>query len=166
MKKVLPIIIPMILIVIIGTVFLGRTIYPLKFKEDIKKYSKEYNIDPYLVAGIIKSTSGFRELNYIKGEKSGVMEIREETAMDWAKKMGIENFKPEQLKDVSTNIKLGTWYLGELKKQNNNTDYIIRGWIERHEKYGYKYEENIKKRHIKTIKKAIRMYRLFYIGSL
>ena len=42
------------------------------------------------------------------------MQIMPETGEWIAGEMGIENFTPDQLTNVQTNIKMGTWYLAYL----------------------------------------------------
>ncbi|QZY55205.1 transglycosylase SLT domain-containing protein [Crassaminicella profunda] len=165
MKKFI-ILFVVIAILISGFLFLGRAAYPLKYQSEIKKYSAEYNVDPALVAAIIRNQSGFKALGYKKGEKSGVMEIRDFAAKKWAKEMGMENFEGKMLADPSINIQLGTWYLGKLTKQNDNIDTIIEGWCNRHASGGIKLDKDEIDRYMENCKDARNIYNILYGISL
>ena len=66
-----------------------HAIYPVRYYEYIDKYSRENNLDEYLVMGVIKAES-----NYIHDAHSGVarglMQLTDDTAVWVADKMGIE----------------------------------------------------------------------------
>ena len=58
--------------------------------------------------------SKFNEDAFSHRGASGLMQIMPETGEWIAGEMGIENFTPDQLTNVQTNIKMGTWYLAYL----------------------------------------------------
>lgn len=125
---------------LLGSGWLEKFIYPLKYSEYVEKYAEEYNIDKYLVYSVIKAESKFRaDAESHKGAK-GLMQIGDTTAK-WAEtEIGIDStkmFEPE------TNIKTGCWYLQRLYKEFGNRDLVIaaynggsgnvRKWLETHE---------------------------------
>lgn len=87
--------------------------YPTKYMGIIKENSEKYNIDPLLILALIKAESGFNESAVSPQGAKGLMQLQDKTAQWCAEKIGIKNFKAEQLFDPKINIKLGTWYLGE-----------------------------------------------------
>jgi soluble lytic murein transglycosylase len=106
-----------------------RKIYVLNYKSYILLYSKEYSVDPYLVAAIIRAESNFQEDAKSHKDAYGLMQITEPTALWAAKKMGINNFKKESLYNAETNIKIGCWYILDLSKEfNGKTDLVLAAY--------------------------------------
>lgn len=165
-QKIIISICVVLVVVIAGGLVFGRQAFPLKYKDTIKEYAKDYNVDPYLVAALIRRQSGFYDVGYKKGDKSGPMEIREKTAMEWAKEIGIKGYKNEMVGDVDTNIKLGTWYLSKLKKESKNMEDILAGWCNRHVKEGIKLTEQEIERFVELTKKMVRNYKIIYPFAL
>lgn len=88
---------------------LMKALYPLRYEEYILEYTKEYNLDEYLVMALIKAES-----NYIydahSGVATGLMQITDETATWIAEKMSIE-FSKADIKNPKININMGCYYL-------------------------------------------------------
>lgn len=86
-----------------------KALYPLRYEEYILEYTKEYNLDKFLVMALIKAES-----NYIydahSGVATGLMQITDETANWIAEKMSIE-FSKDDIKNPVTNINMGCYYL-------------------------------------------------------
>ncbi|AFS78006.1 lytic transglycosylase-like protein [Gottschalkia acidurici 9a] len=106
-----------------------KTIYPIKYQDYIKKYSKEYNIDPLFVASIIKVESKFdKDAQSIKNAR-GLMQIASITGEWAAKEIGIENYNDDLLYDPEVNIRIGCWYIDKLRKQfNNNLQLVVAAY--------------------------------------
>lgn len=108
---------------------IGRKIYPLKYQEYIKQYSAEYDIDPYLVASVIKVESNYNKHALSNKNAVGLMQLTPTTAKEVAEKMQIENFTPDMLLDAELNIKMGCWYLHNLKEEfGENTELILAAY--------------------------------------
>jgi len=106
-----------------------RKIYVLDYKSYITAYSKEYSIDPYLVAAIIRAESNFQKDAKSHKDAYGLMQITEPTAVWAAKKMGIKDFKKESLYDPEINIKMGCWYVMDLSKEfSGKTDLVLAAY--------------------------------------
>lgn len=93
------------------TIFM-KSLYPLRYEELIYEYSKEYNLDEFLVMALIKAES-----NYIYDAHSGVarglMQITDETALWIAEKLSLD-FSLEDIENPRTNINMGCFYLSYL----------------------------------------------------
>ena len=100
-------------IVIIAPVF-WRVLYPMPYRSSIESYSGEYDLDPRLVAAVIKVESNFRpDAASHKGAR-GLMQVIPTTG-DWiATQIGLPNFSDARLYDPDVNIRLGCWYLRNL----------------------------------------------------
>lgn len=104
----------MIFLVLAGLKF-GKEVsikmrYPVEYSTYIVKYAEKNDLDPYLVIGVIK-----QESNFVADARSpyagGLMQLTEETADDYAKKMGLKNYN---YMDPETNIKIGCYVLSNL----------------------------------------------------
>lgn len=89
-------------------------IYPLRHEDIVKKYAEKYELDPYMVLGLIKAESNFvTDAESHQGAK-GLMQLTNSTAIWVAEKNGIEDFDVASLADPETNISLGCWYIDYL----------------------------------------------------
>ncbi len=86
-------------------------IFPLKYQQEIAIASESYEVDPILIASVIKSESGF-DANAVSSKGAvGLMQLLPTTAEYLAKKM---NYGDYDLYDISDNINLGSYYLSLL----------------------------------------------------
>ena len=88
-----------------------KKIYPLKYSEYVEKYSKEYNIDPYMTYAIIKAESNFDSEAKSSSEAIGLMQIMEETAEDVIATLDFEEYN---LYSPNDNIQIGIKYFSYL----------------------------------------------------
>lgn len=121
---------------LIGTIVWQQVIFPaidkkqytLEYPTLIQKYSKQYDLDPYLVASIIHVESGNRQDAESSVGAIGLMQIMPTTGEWIAGKLKIENFTTEKLKDPELNIQMGCWYLNFLKERFDSTDTVIAAY--------------------------------------
>lgn len=113
---------PLILIVLcalfVQSDWLGRWIYPISYKEEIKQNAEQYGLDPLLIAAIIRVESNYK-LNAVSSKGAiGIMQIMPDTA-EWILKQ--DNFGRITTKDAGNEahagIQLGSWYVKELNRQ-------------------------------------------------
>lgn len=116
------------LIAIMGLVFL-TTNYPIGYKSMILEYSKEYNLDPYLVASIINVESKFDKDAISQKDARGLMQISPSTGKWASEVLELENYKEDILFDPETNIRIGTWFLSTLFKEfDGNLDLVLAAY--------------------------------------
>lgn len=121
-------IISIILIIIIAYIFhplILKRFLPIKFQEEIIKYSKVYNVEPYLIAAVIKVESNFNPYANSPKEARGLMQIMPSTGFWAAEKIGLEDFYIEELYTSEINIEIGAWYLQNLNKQFNGNIQLV-----------------------------------------
>ena len=85
--------------------------FPMPFKELVLKRTKEIDLDPAYVYGLIRQESRFVMDAKSTVGASGLMQIMPKTAVWTAKKIGLINFRPETLSSREVNISIGTGYL-------------------------------------------------------
>lgn len=115
----------MIIIAIFSAKSVIRYYFPLKYSDYIVKYSKEYGLDAYFVMAVIKTESNFKR--NVKSNKNaiGLMQITPDTAKWAAEKMNITDFQEGMLYDPEFNIRMGCWYLNDLKMEFNNNMKLV-----------------------------------------
>ena len=91
-----------------------RFVYMWDYQQDIITYSEKNNVDPFLIAAIIKNESNFKHTAVSGVGAVGLMQIMPETGRWIAEQMGLENYHDDDLYLTKTNIRMGCWYIGEL----------------------------------------------------
>ncbi len=91
-----------------------RSTYPIKYEEYVERYSRDNDIDKFLVYAVIKTESGFHPDAVSGVGARGLMQIMEDT-FDWIKfRMGDEDTVYYDMYDPQTNIRYGCYLLGFL----------------------------------------------------
>ena len=90
---------------------------PLLYEREIKEYAERNNIPASLVASVIKNESRFVASAVSKSGAIGLMQIMPETGIWIAQQMGWAGFKQNLINEPAVNIRLGCWYLSELKHE-------------------------------------------------
>lgn len=98
------------------------------YSEKIEAYSEIYGLDPYLVAAIIKTESGFDKDIVSSMGAVGLMQIMPSTGEWIARQLNIESFSIEMLKNEDVNIEMGCWYLNYLKNQLKYTNEMLAAY--------------------------------------
>ena len=83
----------------------------MPFRESVTRRAREINLDPAYVYGLIRQESRFIMDARSHVGASGLMQVMPATARWTARKIGINDFKDEQINNRETNIAIGTGYL-------------------------------------------------------
>ena len=90
---------------------LEKRAYKLQYSAEIKEYSREFHVDPYLVAAVIHCESSNRHTVVSRAGAKGLMQIMPDTGFWIAEKLGEEDFSEDELFEPKVNIRFGCWYL-------------------------------------------------------
>lgn len=120
-------------IVVVVLLFVVRSVlynkvYPYKYKDYIDKYSADYDLDPLFVLSVIKAESNFDDDAKSQKSAHGLMQITDSTAKWASKEMGITYNNATDLKNVEYNIRMGCWYLNNLRAEFNNLDLVLASY--------------------------------------
>lgn len=180
MKKIVSLILVLILAFVASIMYL-KLVYPLAYEDLIQKYSREYGIDPYLIAAIINVESRYDKNALSSKEARGLMQISPITGEWAAKELSIADFDLEKLYDPDINIRIGSWYLKVLEEEFNGSLQLIlaaynggsgnvSNWLKNEEysqdglvltKIPFKETEE----YIKKVEKNIKIYNILYKNS-
>ncbi|MDU1316003.1 lytic transglycosylase domain-containing protein [Anaerococcus hydrogenalis] len=99
----------------------------IAYQDEIKKYSEKYNMDPLLIASIIKVESDYDNGAHSNQNAKGLMQLLDSSAKHSAELIG-EEYYPDKLKDVDYNLNLGVGYFNYLYKYYNNVDLALAAY--------------------------------------
>jgi len=88
-----------------------RQRFPMPFRELVLQRSREIGLDPAYVFGLIHQESRFVLDARSHVGAAGLMQLMPATARATAQRIGLRDFRPEQVDDIDLNIRLGTTYL-------------------------------------------------------
>lgn len=95
---------------------LFKSMYPLRYEDEITASASAHGVDPYLVAAVIRSESSWDpEASSHQGAR-GLMQLMPETAQDMVSKGLVDGrrYSYENLEDPAINIEYGCAYLSYL----------------------------------------------------
>ncbi len=116
--------------------------YPVKFRNELLRYSKSRGIDPRFVLSIMKQESSFKANAKSPAAARGLLQLTYDTALKYNKEAGFVNLQATDLYNPGTNIAVGSVYIAELKVEfgslyeaiaasyNGGEDNAAR-WLER-----------------------------------
>lgn len=125
LKKRIRAIIFLFIILGLGFLYLNMK-YPIGYNSTIKKYAKQYDLDPYLIASIINVESSYNKEAISPKSARGLMQIGPQTGQWASEEIGIEDYSEDKLFDPEINIMIGSWYLDRLKSEfDDNLDHVL-----------------------------------------
>ena len=101
-----------------------KKIYPTKYNEYVEKYSKENNVDKYMIYAIIKAESNFKSDVKSNSNAIGLMQLLEDTAVEMSNSIKQDEITEESLYDPEMNIKLGISYYSYLLKHYRGNNIL------------------------------------------
>ena len=103
--------------------YFARYAYPFHFREIIIAEAHKNELEPLLVAAVIRVESRFRKEAQSSRGARGLMQVMPETGLWVAEQIGMDAFTEDSLYDPSINIAIGTWYLQDLFCQFDGNIY-------------------------------------------
>ncbi len=85
--------------------------FPMPYEAAVVKRAREIGLDPAYVYGLIRQESRFVTDARSGVGASGLMQVMPATARWTARKIGLTDFRPQQITEHDTNILIGTAYL-------------------------------------------------------
>ncbi|WP_274649740.1 lytic transglycosylase domain-containing protein [Paenibacillus humicola] len=98
--------------------WLGKWMYPIHYRDDIRISSENYGLEPHLVAAIIRVETNYNTGLQSKKGALGIMQMMPDTA-EWIVQQGkFSNITPSMLSErADISIEIGAWYLHSLHQQ-------------------------------------------------
>ena len=85
--------------------------FPLPYRSDLERFSKQNNLDPYLMAALIRQESEFDAKVTSRANARGLTQIEPATGRELSRKLKIPAYTTAKLFQPSLNLQFGTYYL-------------------------------------------------------
>jgi soluble lytic murein transglycosylase len=91
--------------------------FPLPYREELERFSKQNGLDPFVVAALIRQESEFDPKAVSKANARGLTQILPETGRELSRRLKVKSFTTAALFQPAVNLELGTFYLKTLTSQ-------------------------------------------------
>ena len=119
-----------------------HALFPIPYKEEIVEWSTQRQLNPLLVAALIRQESRFEKQIRSSAGAVGLMQVMPDTGKWVAQKIDLKEYDVEKPSD---NIQLGTWFLDFTHKEYDNNSLLaiasynagpgnVSNWVK---KYGF-----------------------------
>lgn len=88
--------------------------FPTAEIDAIYRHGLAFDLDPFLVLGLMRQESVYRQWALSPVGAIGLMQVMPRTGARVAALIGDRRYSPEDLEDPSINVRYGTWYLSRL----------------------------------------------------
>jgi soluble lytic murein transglycosylase len=92
-------------------------LFPLPYKADLLRTARERDLDPYLLAGLIRQESEFDPRALSRAKAYGLTQIRPATGRQYARKAGVSRVTARVLYQPAANLKIGSYILRSMLDQ-------------------------------------------------
>jgi soluble lytic murein transglycosylase len=93
-------------------------LFPLPFRGDLTRSARERNLDPNLLAGLIRQESEFNPQALSHAKAYGLTQVRPSTGKLYARKAGVSRFSSRLLFQPAANLKIGASILKSMLDDN------------------------------------------------
>ncbi len=93
-------------------------LFPLPYKDALVANAKANQLDPYLVAGLIRQESEFNPQALSRANAYGLTQVKPDTGRQYARRAGVAVFTNRLLFQPATNLKIGTTVLRSMLDHN------------------------------------------------
>ena len=102
-----------------------KALYPTPYEKEVRQFSKEYQLDPFLVFAIMRETSQFLFSSFdYKEERSGVFKLKIKTGKEIALRIGDYWKDGSDLLNPQKSIQYTCFYLNWLNQKSNHNLYL------------------------------------------
>jgi soluble lytic murein transglycosylase len=108
--------------------FYWEALFPKPYWPDLKKFSSQNALDPYLVASLIRQESEFNPGAISRANALGLMQLLPKVGSAVAKQEKLKHFSSDQLFTPEINLQLGTRYFREMVDKFGAFEYALAAY--------------------------------------
>jgi soluble lytic murein transglycosylase len=105
-----------------------EALFPKPYWPDLKKFSSQNALDPYLVASLIRQESEFNPGAVSRANALGLMQLLPKVGNSVAKQEKLKHFSSDQLFTPEINLQLGTRYFREMVDKFGAFEYALAAY--------------------------------------
>ena len=104
-------------------------LYPLPWADELRSSAKPYDLDPYLVAGLIRQESEFDPKAVSRAGAMGLMQVMPAVGRELARRLGVSGYSTSRLHDPGISLRFGTFHFKEaLDEFQNNLELTLAAY--------------------------------------
>lgn len=103
-------------------------LFPKAFWADVKRFSSENGLDPYLVAALIRQESAFNPNAVSRANAVGLMQLLPKVGRGMAKQEKLRHFNTQELFQPRINLQLGTRYFRSMVDRFGSFEYALAAY--------------------------------------
>ena len=105
-----------------------EALFPKPYWTDLKKFSSQNALDPYLVASLIRQESEFNPAAVSRANAVGLMQLLPKVGSAVAREEKLKHFSSSQLFTPEVNLQLGTRYFREMVDKFGAFEYALAAY--------------------------------------
>jgi soluble lytic murein transglycosylase len=105
-----------------------EALFPKPYWGDLKRYSAQQGLDPYLVASLIRQESEFNPAAVSRANAVGLMQLLPVTGKKAAKDLKLHHYSSNQLFTPGVNMQLGTYYFKTMVDKFGSFEYALAAY--------------------------------------
>jgi len=105
-----------------------KVIFPVDFWPLLQKYSKERNLDPYLVAALVAQESNFDPVVVSHANAYGLMQVLPSTGRSYARRLGVRPFSTRRLTEAEVNVRIGTQIFSDTIRKFGGVHFALAAY--------------------------------------
>jgi len=94
-------------------------LFPMPYRSDLVAAADAHNIDPYLLAGLIRQESEFNPEALSRANAYGLTQVRPSTGRMYARRAGVLRFTNRSLFQPTTNLRIGATIFESMLEENS-----------------------------------------------
>ncbi len=103
-------------------------LYPLPWRDELQRRAAPHELDPYLVAGLIRQESEFNHQAVSRAGAMGLMQLMPATGRETFQRLGIPGFSRAKLHNPDVSMRLGTYHLKQTLSQFNDVEVALAAY--------------------------------------
>lgn len=88
--------------------------FPLPFQASVERYSREFDLDPFIVAALIRQESEFNPAVVSRARAYGLAQVLPSTGRELSRRLGIRPYRANMLFVPEINLRIGIYFLRSL----------------------------------------------------
>jgi len=105
-----------------------KVIFPVDFWPLLQKYSRERNLDPYLVAALVAQESNFDPVVRSHANAYGLMQVLPSTGRSYARRLGVRPFSTRRLTEAEVNVRIGTQIFSDTIRKFGGVHFALAAY--------------------------------------
>jgi len=105
-----------------------KVIFPVDYWSLLQKYSKDRNLDPYVVAALVAQESNFDPVVRSPANAYGLMQVMPSTGRGYARRLGVKPFSTKRLTEAEVNVRIGTQIFADTIRKFGGVHFALAAY--------------------------------------